>query len=61
MKLTQRRRAYIYRVAVAVLPLLVATGIIADALVPTVIAVIGAVLVPGLAAVNTTTKEGDGA
>jgi len=53
--LSQPTRAYIYRVAIALLPLLVALGYITESLVPLVVSLVGAVFIPGLAAANTST------
>lgn len=49
---TPSRRRYVYRVAMAALPLLILAGMITDAWVPAIAAVLGAVLVPGLADKN---------
>jgi hypothetical protein len=45
-------RRWIYGVALAAVPLLVALGILEDAIAPLVIALIGAVVAPGLALAN---------
>jgi hypothetical protein len=47
-------RAWIYRVITAALPLLTAYGIVADEMVPLIIALVAAILGTGLAARNTT-------
>lgn len=54
MKLTATHRRYIYGVAIAALPLLIAAGVLTDSVVPSVIALLGAVLVPDLARRNVT-------
>lgn len=59
MTLAQPTRAYIYRVAVVVLPLLVALGALRESLVPMIVAVLAAVFIPGLAAANTPTKPAE--
>lgn len=56
MNIPQNVRAYIYRVALVVLPLLVLWGVVRSEDVPLYVALIGAVLVPGLAAANTPTE-----
>lgn len=48
-------RRYIYGVAVAVLPLLIAYGIIEEHTAPLWVAALGSILVPGMAWSNTTT------
>lgn len=57
-------RAYIYRILLALAPLLVAYGLIADNLVALWLVVAEAILGLGLAAANTSTKkqipDGDG-
>lgn len=52
--LTPARRRYIYGVSLALLPLLIALGVITDELAPLIVAALGAILVPGLAAANVT-------
>lgn len=54
MKLTASRRRYLYGVSVAALPLLIAAGVLTDNLVPSVVALLGAALVPDLARRNVT-------
>jgi hypothetical protein len=55
MSLTdEATRAWIYRVITALLPLLTAYGIVADEMVPLIIALVAAILGTGLAARNTT-------
>lgn len=56
--MSPRTRRYIYGVSVAALPLLIALGVITDALAPSLIAFLGAALVPGLAASNTPSDDG---
>lgn len=51
-------RRYIYGVAVAVLPLLIAYGVLSEEHAPLWVAALGAVLVPGLAWANTTPPPG---
>ena len=53
MRLTPTVRRRIYLVALAVLPLLIAYGILDDTTAPLWAALIGAALVPGMAAANT--------
>lgn len=45
-------RRYIYGVSLAAIPLLVALGILEDEIAPLVIALIGAIIAPGLALAN---------
>jgi hypothetical protein len=45
-------RRWIYGVCLAAIPLLVALGIIEDAIAPLIIALIGAIIAPGLALAN---------
>lgn len=47
-------RRWIYGVSLAVIPLLVALGILEDEIAPLVIALVGAVIAPGLALANMT-------
>jgi len=56
MKLNERTRAYIYRVAVAVLAVLAGYGLIADEKVPLIVGALAAILPTTLAAKNTSTK-----
>lgn len=51
-------RAWIYRVATAVLPLLVLYGVVDDQSAALWLAAAGSLLVPGLAAANTPTTKG---
>lgn len=50
--LTPARRRWIYGIAIAVLPLLIAYGVVSKEDAPLWIALVGAVLVPGLAVAN---------
>lgn len=52
-----KTRRYIYGVATGALPLLIAAGYVADNIAPLVVAFIGSILVPGLAASNTPSDE----
>lgn len=52
----EKTRAYIYRVAIAALPLLVLLGLVTSALVPAIAALLAAALLPTLAAKNTSTQ-----
>jgi hypothetical protein len=45
-------RRWIYGVSLAAIPLLVALGIIEDAIAPLIIALVGAIIAPGLALAN---------
>lgn len=54
--MSEATRAWIYRVATAALPLLVIYGIVDEQTAPLWLAAVGALLVPGLAAANTSTK-----
>lgn len=54
-------RKWIYGIATAALPLLVLYGILDENAVPLWTALVGAFLVPGMAAVHTNTSRGDGA
>jgi hypothetical protein len=56
----QHVRAEIYRVATVVLPLLTAYGVVKDADAALWVGALGALLVPGLAAVNTPRGRDDG-
>lgn len=47
-------RRYIYGVSLAAIPLLVALGILEDEIAPLVVALVGAVVAPGLALANMT-------
>lgn len=53
-------RKWIYGIATVILPLLVAYGLLDERTAPLWIAVVGAVLVPGLAFVNTNPPPKDG-
>lgn len=55
-KLTEAQRAYIYRVAVALLAVAAAYGVVADEKVPVVVALIAALFPVGLAAKHTSTQ-----
>ena len=59
MTLSQPARAYIYRIAIVVLPLLVSLGYVTESLVPMIAALLGAVFLPGLAAANTSTTPAE--
>jgi hypothetical protein len=50
-------RAYIYRVTLAVLPLLTAYGLVSENKVPFLIALAASILNVGLASANTSTKS----
>ena len=52
MTLTPARRRWIYGVAIAVLPILITYGVVSKEDAPLWIALVGAVLVPGLAVAN---------
>lgn len=45
-------RRYIYGVSLALIPLLVALGIVEESIAPLVVALVGAVVAPGLALAN---------
>lgn len=47
-------RRYIYGVAVAVMPLLIVYGVLAEEHAPLWLALVGAILIPGMAWANTT-------
>jgi hypothetical protein len=51
-------RRWIYGVCLAAVPLLVALGILENEIAPLVIALVGAVIAPGLALANITPPEG---
>lgn len=51
----ESNRAYIYRVSLAVIPLLTAYGIVSDTLAAQIVGLVGAVFNAGLAAANTST------
>mgnify|MGYP007116841362 CR=1 FL=1 len=58
--MSESTRAYIYRIVTVVLPLLVVLGVLTEDIASHVVLIAAAVLglaVPGLAAVNTSTKE----
>lgn len=48
------RRRWVYGVAIAAVPLLIALGVITDELAPSIVAILGALFVPGLAVSNVT-------
>jgi hypothetical protein len=52
-------RKWIYGVALAAVPLLVALGILEDSIAPLVIALVGAVIAPSLALANVTPDTDD--
>ena len=54
--LTPAARSYLYGIALAVLPLLVYFGIVTEDDAPLWIALVGAILVPGVAFANRPTK-----
>jgi len=54
--MSEKTRAYIYRVATPVIPLLVFYGVIADEAAPLWLALVGAATTSGLAAYNTSTE-----
>lgn len=54
---TERYRAYYYRLVTAVLPVLVAYGILAEETVPVWIGLFAALFGTSLATVNTSTKQ----
>lgn len=51
--LTPARRRHIYLIALAGLPLLIAYGVVSETAAPLWAALVGTILVPGLAAANT--------
>lgn len=57
--MSETTRAWIYRVLTAVVPILIAYGVIDEQVAPLWVALGGAVLGTGLAAVNTSTSSGD--
>ena len=57
---SESTRAYLYRVSVVVLPLLVAYGAVNENQAALWVSAAGTILVPGLAAANTTTKKPGG-
>ena len=59
MNPSQATRAWIYRIATAVMPLLIVAGVVQDSDAALWLGVVSAVLVPGLAAVNTPRKADD--
>lgn len=50
-------RKYVYGIAVAAIPLAITLGVITNELAPSILAVLGAILVPGLALSNTPSDE----
>ena len=58
--LTPSRRRWIYGIAIAALPLLIAYGVLDDSTAAVWAAVLGAVLVPGLALGHVTDAPEDG-
>lgn len=50
--MTPARRRYVYGIATAALPLLIALGYVTENLAPLIVGVVGAVLVPDLARRN---------
>ena len=59
MNLSEPTRAWVYRVLLAVIPILTAYGVVDDQLAPLFIALGAAVLGTGLAVGNTSTKGDD--
>lgn len=55
--LTERQRAYTYRVFLAIMPLLTAYGAVTEQTAPLFVALAGTVLGFGLAAANTSTDK----
>ena len=53
----ESNRAYVYRIALALLPVLVAIGVLSDEMLPLVIGLIAAILPTTLAVQNTSTVE----
>jgi uncharacterized membrane protein YkgB len=53
----EANRAYVYRVALAVIAVLVGVGVLTDESAPLVIGLLAALLPTGLAVVNTTTSR----
>jgi hypothetical protein len=58
-ELTEARRAWIYRVSLAVLPMLVAAGFLTSNNAPYIIGLLGAILNAGLATAHTSTENTD--
>ena len=54
----EAHRAYVYRVALAVIALLVGLGVLTDESAPLVIGLLAALLPTGLAVANTSTNRG---
>jgi hypothetical protein len=52
-------RRWIYGVCLALVPLLVALGVLEDEIAPLVIALVGAVIAPSLALINITPDDSD--
>lgn len=57
--MSEQTRAWIYRVLTAVVPILIAYGVLDEQAAPLWVALGGAVLGTGLAAVNTSTSPGE--
>jgi hypothetical protein len=55
--MSERTRAYLYRIALAVIPLAQAYGIVNDETAPLIVSLVAAVLATGLATVNTSTER----
>lgn len=55
--LTQRRRAWFYRIALAAAPLLVVVGGVTETVAAVVVGIVTAIVGTGLAAANTPMKE----
>lgn len=55
--MNEATRAYLYRILLAALPLLTAYGVVAEEMVPLIVALVAAVLGVGLAVGNTSTKS----
>lgn len=53
-------RAYVYRVALAIIAVLVGVGVLTDEMAPLVIGLLAALLPTGLAVANTSTSRSDG-
>jgi len=56
MNLSEQARGYIYRIEVAVVPLLIAHGIVNESTAALWVSLVGAVFGLGLAALNTSTE-----
>jgi hypothetical protein len=54
--MSETTRAWVYRITTVLLPILVVAGFVTETAAASILAAVAALLVPGLAAANTSTK-----